>query len=93
METKDKILSFCLTPRTAKEISAHIDVGTAGIYTQLLRLQRLNLIEKKGDGRRRANPATFVTVRGAPTVSKIIDGLENLAIKHAHNPFQIKVKK
>lgn len=93
METKDKILKFCLTPKTAIEIADHVGVGLAGIYTQLLRLQRLDFIEKIGDGRRRANPATFVTIRKAPKVLKIIDGLDNLAIKHAHNPFQIKVKK
>jgi hypothetical protein len=89
MSTQQKILQFCLTPRTSLEIAAHCGLERISIYTQLGNLKRSNKIEKRGGGRR-GSPCTFITIRQAPVASESSDGYENLVIIHAHNPFGLR---
>lgn len=91
MSTIDNILKYCRTPKTTKDIAEYLCLEKQSIYTHLNRLQRNGKIEKLGDGRRRAAPATFVVVRQAPTVTESRDDYENLAITHAHNPFGLRL--
>lgn len=91
MSTIDNILKYCKTPKTTKDIAEYLCLEKQSIYTHLNRLQRNGKIEKLGDGRRRAAPATFVVVRQAPTVTESTDEYENLAITHAHAPFGLRL--
>ena len=87
MNTQQKILKFCLTPQTAVKIAEHCVLEKASIYSHLLTLQRSGKIEKRGDGKRRAMSAVFVTIRQAPVESQHTEDYENLMITKAHNPF------
>lgn len=89
MNTKDQILKMCVTPKTAAELAIELKLSIQGVYTQLSGLQRAKKIEKRGDGKRRAMPATFVVTRNAPTIAEHTDDYENLAITRAHNPFNL----
>jgi predicted ArsR family transcriptional regulator len=91
MSTLENILRYCATPKTTKDIAEYLCLEKQSIYTHLNRLQRNGKIEKLGDGRRRAAPATFVVVRQAPTVTESTDDYENLAITHAHAPFGLRL--
>lgn len=84
------IYQYCSTPRTAAEIADFTGLGLPGVYTQLSSLQRSKRIDKHGDGKRRAMPATFVHSRHAPKVTQNTETYENLAITRAHNPFNLK---
>jgi hypothetical protein len=65
-------------------------IAKISIYTQLAKLQRNNKIEKRGDGRR-GSPCVYVTIRQAPTATESSDNYENLVVKHAHNPFGLRL--
>lgn len=89
MNTPQTILKYCSVPRTVTDISNHIRMDRSSIYSILSSLQRSNKLEKRGDNKRRSNPATFVAMRLPPEASENTDEYENLAIKHAHNWFKI----
>jgi predicted ArsR family transcriptional regulator len=91
MSTRQKILKYCLEPRTAVDIAKHCGLEKISIYTQLGALQRIGKIEKRGDGRRRAAPSTFVTIRQAPSATESTDDYENLVITFAHAPFGLRL--
>jgi len=87
MNTQQRILKFCLTPQTVKDIAEHCALEKASIYSHLLTLQRSKKIEKRGDGKRRAMPAVFVTIQQAPVATQHTDDYQNLVLVWAHNPF------
>jgi len=87
MSTEQKIINYCQEPKTTKEIAAYLGMNKDTIYTHLNRLQRNNILEKHGDGRRRIAPATFVVTRQAPKATESTEDYENLVITHAHAPF------
>jgi hypothetical protein len=91
MNTQQRILKFCLTPQTVVNIAEHCGLEKASIYSHLLTLQRSGKIEKRGDGKRRAMCAVFVTIRQAPVASEHTENYENLIITHAHNPFGLRI--
>ena len=87
MTTVQKIINYCQEPRSTKEIAAYLGMNKDTIYTHLNNLQRNGIIEKRGDGRRRISPATFVVTRQAPKATESTENYENLVITHAHAPF------
>jgi predicted ArsR family transcriptional regulator len=87
MNTQQKILKFCLTPQIVIDIAEHCGLEKASIYSHLLTLQRSGKIEKRGDGKRRANPAVFVTIKKPPVATESTDEYQNLVLIWAHNPF------
>ncbi len=87
MSTEQKIINYCQEPRSTKEIAEYLNMNKDTIYTHLNRLQRNGTIEKRGDGRRRVEPARFVVTRQAPVATESTPDYENLAITHAHAPF------
>ena len=90
MTTVEKIINYCQEPRSNKEISEYLGINKDTIYTHLNNLQRNGMIEKRGDGRRRVEPARFVVTRKAPVATASTEHYENLVITHAHNPFGLK---
>jgi len=91
MSTQQKILKYCIEPKTTVDIAQYLGLEKQSIYTHLNNLQRLGKMEKRGDGRRRVSPAMFVTVRQAPTATESTDDYENLVITYAHNPFGLRL--
>jgi len=87
LETFDAIERFCVTPKTSRAIAQHLGIQPSSVYGYLSNLQRRKRIEKKGDDKRNAVQATFVTLETTPVV--LIDN-ENLVIANAHNPFGIR---
>ena len=87
MSTEQKIINYCQTPRTTKEIAEYLGYKKDTVYTHLNRLQRNGIMDKIGDGRRRVQPARFVVTRQAPKATESTPDYENLAITHAHAPF------
>jgi len=85
MKTGDKILAYCTKPRTAQELATHCKVQRSSIYSALGRLQMKGILTRLGDGTERA---TYVL--NDPSLTKM-DDYENLVIKHAHNPFGIRL--
>lgn len=90
MTTIDKIIAFCNTPRTTKEIADYLGLHKDTIYRNLNTLRRNNVLEKRGDGRCRVEPARFVITRKAPKATESTEDYENLVITHAHNPFGLR---
>ena len=90
MSTQQKILKYCFEPKTSAQIAEYCGFEKTSIYDHLNKLQRLGKMEKRGDGRRRVAPCTFVTIRQAPTATESTDDYENLILTHAHNPFGLK---
>ena len=84
MTTANKILAFCIIPRTASEIAAHCKVQRSSIYSALGRMQMKGIVIRVGDGTERA---TYVL--NEPSLISM-DDYENLVIKHAHNPFGLR---
>lgn len=91
MSTEQKIINYCQEPRSTKEIAEYLNMNKDTIYTHLNRLQRNGTIEKRGDGRRRVEPARFVVTRQAPVATESTPDYENLVITHAHNPFGLRL--
>jgi predicted ArsR family transcriptional regulator len=87
MSTEQKIINYCQTPKTTKEVAEYCGINKDTIYFHLNRLQRNGIIDKIGDGRRRVAPARFVVTRQAPQATESTADYENLAITRAHNPF------
>jgi sugar-specific transcriptional regulator TrmB len=80
MRTPDKIIAFCTKPRSAQELADHCKIQRSSIYSALGRLQMKGLIKRID-----TEPATYSV--STPTV---VEHFENLAIKHAHNPFGLR---
>jgi sugar-specific transcriptional regulator TrmB len=80
MRTADKVMAFCVIPRTAQELADHCKIQRSSIYSQLERLQVKGLLKRFG-----REPAMYVV---AVPVEVVIE--ENLVIKHAHNPFGLR---
>jgi hypothetical protein len=76
--------------KTTVDIADYCGLEKISIYTQLAKLQRNNKIEKRGDGKR-GSPCVYVTIRQAPTATESSDNYENLVVKHAHNPFGLRL--
>jgi len=91
MSTQQKIINYCQEPRTTKELAEYCGINKDTMYTHLNRLQRNGIIDKIGDGRRRVQPARFVVTRHAPVATESTIDYENLVIKHAHNPFGLRL--
>ena len=91
MTTVQKIINYCQEPRTTKEIAAHLGMNKDTIYTHLNNLQRNGIIDKRGDGRRRIEPARFIVTRQAPVATESTEHYENLVITHAHKPFGLRL--
>jgi sugar-specific transcriptional regulator TrmB len=85
MTTTNKIMAYCTIPRTATELADHCKVQRSSIYSALGRLQMKGIVTRLGDGKERA---TYVLSQ--PSLTKI-DDYENLVIKHAHNPFGLRL--
>jgi DNA-binding MarR family transcriptional regulator len=83
----DAIERFCVTPKTSRAIAEHLGLHPSSVYGYLSGLQRRKRLEKRGDDKRRANPATFVTLRPAPVV---LSDNANAVIANAHNPFGLR---
>jgi predicted transcriptional regulator len=90
MSTEQKILRYCIEPKTTADIADYCGLEKISIYTQLAKLQRNNKIVKHGDGRR-GSPCVYVTIRQAPTATESSDNYENLVVKYAHNPFGLRL--
>ena len=90
MSTQQKIINYCQEPRTTKEIATYLGMNKDTIYTHLNNLQRNGIIDKRGDGRRRVEPARFIVTRQAPVATESTLEYENLVITHAHNPFGLR---
>jgi predicted ArsR family transcriptional regulator len=90
MTTVQKIINYCQEPRTAKEITAHLGMNKDTIYSHLNNLQRAGMLDKRGDGRRRVEPARFIVTRQAPKATESSENYENLVLTYAHNPFGLK---
>jgi DNA-binding transcriptional ArsR family regulator len=90
MSTQKEILEYCIKPKTSVELAEHFGLSKATIYTHLHTLQRSGKIEKRGDDKRKAAPAIFITIRQAPKPTPSNGEYENLAITRAHNPFGLK---
>ena len=86
-DTFDAIERFCVTPKTSRAIAEHLGLHPSSVYGFLSALQRRKRLEKKGDDKRNAVQATFVTLRSEPVV--LIDNA-NAVIANAHNPFGIR---
>ncbi len=82
MNTKEKIIAFCNTPRTAQELADHCKVQRSSIYSALGRLQMKGLLKRLGDN---TEPAAYVVSK-----PQVVEYHENLVIKHAHNPFGLR---
>jgi predicted transcriptional regulator of viral defense system len=80
MRTPDKIIAFCITPKTAQELATHCNVKLSSIYAPVGRLQVKGLLKRVGRG-----IATYVVTVPVITVVE-----ENLVVKHAHNPFGLQ---
>ena len=91
MSTQQKIINYCQEPRTTKEIATYLGMNKDTIYTHLNNLQRNGIIDNRGDGRRRVEPARFGVTRQAPVATESTVDYENLAITHAHNPFGLRL--
>lgn len=91
MSTQQKIINYCQEPRTTKEIATYLGMNKDTIYTHLNNLQRNGIIDKRGDGRRRVEPARFVVTRQAPVATESTPEYENLVITYAHNPFGLRL--
>jgi predicted transcriptional regulator len=90
MSTEQKILRYCIEAKTSADIADYCNLEKISIYTQLVKLQRNNKIEKRGDGRR-GSPCVYITIRQALTATESTDDYENLVVKHAHNPFGLRL--
>jgi sugar-specific transcriptional regulator TrmB len=80
MKTGEKIVAYCTKPHTAQEISNHCKIQRSSIYSALGRLQMKGLVKRVD-----TEPATYIV--STPTV---VEYVENLVIKHAHNPFGLR---
>lgn len=87
-DTLNAIERFCSEPKTTSQIAQHLGIDQSSVYAYLSALQRYKRLAKRGDDKRRANPATFVTLRLEPVVP--IENT-NLIIAHAHNPFGLRL--
>lgn len=85
MTTADKILKFCTKPRTASWLADHCKVQRSSIYSALGRMQMKGILKRLGDGTERA-----MYVLNDLNMTNL-DDYENLVIKHAHNPFGLKL--
>lgn len=85
-DTLNAIERFCVEPKTTSQIAQHLGIDQSSVYVYLSALQRYKRLAKRGDDKRRNNPAKFVTLRLEPVVP--IDNA-NPMIAHAHNPFGI----
>ena len=86
-DTLDVIERFCVEPKTSSQIAQHLGIDQSSVYAYLSALQRYKRLAKRGDDKRRATPATFVTLRLEPVV--LAEGT-NPMIAHAHNPFGLR---
>lgn len=86
-DTLNAIERFCTEPKTTSQIAQHLGIDQSSVYVYLSALQRYKRLAKRGDDKRRANPARFVTLRLEPVVP-----IENTnpIIAHAHNPFGLR---
>ena len=84
LEAQRKILEFCFVARTSVEIAAMLDLTKSEVYPLLKNLVRCRKLTKKGDDKRRANPAFFTSAVPAPPV--VVDNNKTNNF-HAHNPF------
>ena len=50
-KTQNKILAFCKTKRTSKEIADHIGCSMTAVYNHLRLMQRLDILEKIQESR------------------------------------------
>ena len=86
-DTFDAIERFCVTPKTSRAIAEHLGLHPSSVYGFLSGLQRRKRLAKRGDDKRRATPATFVTLRLVPVV---VSDNANAVIANAHNPFGLR---
>ena len=86
-DTFDAIERFCVTPKTSRAIAEHLGLHPSSVYGYLSGLQRRKRLEKRGDDKHRAMPATFVALRPAPVV---LSNNTNAVIANAHNPFGLR---
>jgi hypothetical protein len=84
LEAQRKILEFCFIARTSAEIAAMLELKRGETYPLLKNLVRCRKLTKKGDDKRRANPAFFTSAVPAPPVVVDDNKTNNF---HAHNPF------
>ena len=88
LDAQNKILDFCSISRTSNELAAMLNLNKSEVYLLLKNLVRNRRLIKKGDDKRRANPALFIRVVDVPVVV-IDDNTTNNF--HAHNPFGLKL--
>jgi hypothetical protein len=89
LESQQKILEFCAIPRTSNELAAILNLNKSEVYLLIKNLMRSKKLIKKGDDKRRANPALFIRAVDAPVVVAVDDNTTNNF--HAHNPFGLKL--
>jgi len=86
-EIYEEIEHFCKTPKTSRQIAQHLNFESKLVYGYLSRLQRRGKLQKQGASNSKTSPAVFTTTGYKPV--KSVD-VNNLMIKHAHNPFGLR---
>jgi hypothetical protein len=84
LDAQQKILAFCSIARTSDEIAAMLELKKTEVYSILKNLVRCKKLTKKGDDKRRTNPALFIRAVDVPVI--VIDDNKTNNF-HAHNPF------
>ena len=94
-ERQKKILDFCADGKKSQQIAWKLSLAKTSVYNDLRTLQRIGLIRKTTDHKRRGTPATFVTVGYEPQLDGIYEHeydpeLVNVEfIRHSHNIFGV----
>jgi hypothetical protein len=87
IDAQNKILDFCSISRTSNELAAMLNLNKSEVYLLTRNLMRSKKLIKKGNDKRRANPALFIRAVDVPVVV-IDDNTTNNF--YAHNPFGLK---
>jgi len=87
LDAQNKILDFCSISRTSNELAAMLNLNKNEVYLLTKNLMQSKKLIKKGDDKRRANPALFIRVVDVPVVVVDDNATNNF---YAHNPFGLK---
>jgi predicted transcriptional regulator len=83
-ERQKRILDFCVGGKKSNQIAQKLGLCRTSVYNDLRTLQRIGLILKTIDHKRRGVPATFVTIGYVPQIDDIYE--------HAYNPELVNVE-
>jgi DNA-binding CsgD family transcriptional regulator len=92
-ERQKKILDFCAGGKKSNQIAQKLGLARTSVYNELRTLQRIGLMLKTVDHKRRGVPATFVTIGYEPQLDDLYEraydpALVNVEfIRTGHNIF------